>query len=184
MRDQEQNCGLPQPGSFGIKPLSPASWSLVSVVFWSLVPLFPAVQERLQNQRCRNLVHHLPMVLPFVTGLVEDLVRLAGRQSFVPEINRQPRQFAKGAGKHLCFLRSLAAFARKMQRIADHNPDYPEAPGEPRQGPHVLARISLPCECEHRLGGQAEFVRHGYADALGTEVEAEKPWLWRRVQAR
>ena len=115
------------------------------------------------------------MLLPFVTGFVEYLVGFAGRQSFIPEMNRQPRQLAKGTGEYQCFFGSVAAFARKAQWIADHNPHHRKTPRQPRQRPHVLARIPSPCEGEHRLSGQAQLVRHRHADALCTKVEAEKP---------
>jgi hypothetical protein len=60
-----------------------------------------------------------------------------------------------------------------MERIADDDAHASETAAKAGERAEVVARIALAGEGEDRLGGEAELVRDGDADALRADVEAE-----------
>jgi hypothetical protein len=136
----------------------------------------------LKDQRGRYLIYDRSMLLALVASLVQKAVRLAAGEPFVPEMNRQGRQFSKFVGKSLGSLCLRTLLSGKMQRVSNHDGGYAEAPRQAGQRTQVFARIAPPLQGENRLRGQAEFVGDGYADTLRADVEAEKTGWWRSVQ--
>ena len=131
------------------------------------------IEEGLEDQHRCYLIDQWFVFLAGFACRVQNLMRLARGKPFIPQVQRQAGQFGKLAGERAIFFRLGAGLAREMQRIASHDACAAKTPAEPSQGAHVVARISLSGESEHRLSGQAEFVRDGYTDALGAYVEPE-----------
>ena len=135
------------------------------------------IQKRLQNQRGRHLVNDLPVLLPFMAGLVEDLVCLASGQALVPKVNGQARELAQLSGKGLGLGCAWARFAGEMDRVADHDPRNRKPPAESRERTQVLSLVGSPAaaphEREHWLCCESQLVRHGHADAAAADVKAQ-----------
>jgi hypothetical protein len=118
----------------------------------------PVIEERLQDQSGRNLVDYAAMVLTGAAGLVEDLVRFAGGQALIPEVNREPRPFPQFGSEGLGALRARTLFAGKVEGISKHDGGDAEAPRQARQRAHILARVPTPQQGEDGLRGQPQFV--------------------------
>ena len=69
-----------------------------------------------------------------------------------------------------------------MHGVAHHNRGDSKPPRKTSQGAQVVAGIALAFEGEDGLGGEAQFVGDGYADALRAEVEGEIARLGRKLQ--
>jgi len=86
-----------------------------------------SVQERLQDQHCRYLVYKRLMLCAALACLVEDLVRLAGGQPFIPEMQRQTGEDGQFVREGFDFGRLRAGFAGEMQWVANHDPHAAES---------------------------------------------------------
>ncbi len=65
-----------------------------------------------------------------------------------------------------------------MQRKADDETGDAEAAGKPGEGAKVFTEAGTAREGEDGLGGEAELVRDGDADAAIADVEGEKASVW------
>jgi len=77
--------------------------------------------------------------------------------------------------------RLRALVAGEVDGIAHDNADHCKATREPGQGAQIVAgdagRVASPLKRQHRLGGEAQLVGDGDADAAVADVQAEKAWL-------
>ncbi len=94
------------------------------------------------------------MVLPAMTGFVQNLVSHMTRKALIPKVDRQPGQLSKFRCKTLNFLGLRAHFAGHMHRITHDNPDHPEFTGQPGKRSEILALVAPPLQRHHRLNGQ------------------------------
>ncbi len=132
------------------------------------------VEKGLENQRGCDLIDE-GFVLPAILACgVEDFVGRARGEPLIPEGEGKGRQGGKLFGEALDFGRLEADFTREMSGQADDQADAAVAATESGQGAHVIARIGLSVEGEDGLGGEAEWIRDGNADALVAHVEAEE----------
>jgi len=138
--------------------------------------------KRLQNQRGGHLIDDAAMFLAGVAGFVEDMVSLAGGQPLVPEVDGEAGQLAEFGGKGLSFGGLRACIAGEMHGIAYHNAYDAKAPAEARQGAQIVAAVVMPLQRQHRLRGQAQFVRDGNTDAAVADVEAKIAGMGGRFQ--
>jgi hypothetical protein len=135
------------------------------------VPLF--VEERLEDQRGGDLVDEGFVLFAGVAGLVEDPVRLAGREALVPEMDGKAGESAEFSGQGLGFGGARAFGAGEVQRVADDDAGDGEAAGEASDGTQVFARIAAGFERQDGLSGQTEFIGDSDTDAFCAEVEGE-----------
>jgi hypothetical protein len=132
------------------------------------------VEEGLEDEGGGDLVDEGFVLLTGMSGLVEDLVGFAGGEALVPEMDGQAGERAEFGGKGLGFGGAWALVAgEEVQGVADDDADDGEPAGETRDGTEVFARVAAGFEGQDGLGGEAEFVRDGDADAFGTDVEGE-----------
>ena len=183
-RDQEQGAGKTGASTSMPRQHGGTPFESIRSLPCSLFPssLFPAFQKRLQNQHRRHLVNHFPVFLPFMAGLIEDLVGLVCRQPLIPKVHGKPGELAEFRGKCLDLERPRAGFAGKAQRVAHHDADHSIASSQAGQGAKIVAGAALSFEGENRLRGQAEFVGHGHPNALRAHIETEIARLRRGLQ--
>jgi hypothetical protein len=127
----------------------------------------------LQNQGGCDLIYDFAVFLAGVAGFVENLVGFAGGEALVPKMDGETAQFAKLVRKNLRFGCLGAGIAGKMDRVSYDNAHDVEPPRQPCERTQVLAGAAFAFERQDRLRGNAQFVRHGYADAAVANVEAE-----------
>jgi hypothetical protein len=110
-----------------------------------------------------------------VAGFIEDLVGFARCKTLVPQTDGQPGQLAQRSGEGLRLFGLGAQVAGEVHGVADHYAYDAKPPGEARQGAQVVAgdAAAFALKREHGLGGEAEFVRHGDADAAVADVEGQ-----------
>jgi hypothetical protein len=136
------------------------------------------VKVRLQNQRGGYLVDDPPVILAEVSSLVEDPVGFAGRQPFIPEVDRQSGQLAKFRSKRLIYQGLWARFAGQVHRITDHDAGNGKPPRQSRQRAQVVpgdaAAGAPPLKRKHRLRRQAQPVRDGHSYAPIADVQAKE----------
>ena len=132
-----------------------------------------AVEEGLENQSGGNLIDDAAVLLAGVAGLIEDAVRLVGGQALVPEVDGQAGELAEFGGEVLGLLRLGAGLAGEMDWIADHQSHDGVAACQAGEGAQVFTAVAAAFQGEDRLGGKAELVADGHADAAIADVEAE-----------
>lgn len=132
-----------------------------------------AVEEGLENQSGGNLIDDAAVLLTGMASLVEDAVRLVAGQSLVPKVDGQSGELAELGGEGLVFLRLGAEFAGEVDGIADDQSDDGVAAGQAGEGAQVFTAVAAAFQREDRLGGKAELVADGHADAAIADVEAE-----------
>ena len=117
------------------------------------------------------------MLLARTACFVENLVRFAGGEALVPQMDGQAGELAECGGEGLGFGCLGARLAGKMDGIADDDGGHGEAAREARQGAQVFSgdggRGATALEREHRLRREAQLVGDGHADASVADVEAE-----------
>lgn len=131
------------------------------------------LQEGLEDEGGSDLVDDLLVLLAGVAGFVEDLVGFAGGEALVPEVDGQAGELAEFGGKLLDFGGAGAGFAGEMQGVADYDAGDGEAAGEAGDGAQVFAGVAARFEGHDGLGGEAERIRDGDADAFCSDVEGE-----------
>ena len=82
-------------------------------------------------------------------------------------------EFTEFAGKLVRFEGAGAGLAGEVQRVTDDDAGNGESAGETGDRTQVVAGIAVDFEGENGLGGQAQFVRDGDANAFGAKVEGE-----------
>jgi len=140
---------------------------------WPVGNVGAVVEEGLENEGGCHLVDDPAVLLPGAPGLVKELVSRLRSQPLVPKMNGAARELPQFLGKRADFLALSAHFTRKRERVADDDPIHPIAAGQPVQGTKVLAGIPSPGQRQHWLRGEAQFVRNGHADALGSDVKGK-----------
>ena len=113
------------------------------------------------------------MLLPRMTRLIENLVRLTRSKPLVQKMDWQATQLPQLRCKSLRLESLWADLARQVHRIPHHNPHHPKPPRNPRQGSQIIARIALSLQSHHRLSRQPEFIRHSHPDAPIADVQSE-----------
>ena len=131
------------------------------------------IEETLQNQYSSDLVDDLAMPGEGAAGGVQMAVRFGGGEALVPEVNGECKLGAEGAGEGLGLGGLGAEIAGHVKGIAEDDGGAAEFAEKAAQGLQVLLRIPAD-ERQQGLGGEAEFVRDGDADAAIAEIEAEK----------
>jgi hypothetical protein len=125
------------------------------------------------------------MLLPRVPCPIKNLVRLAGGQPFVPQMNRQPTQFTERRCKSLGLRRLGTHVARQMYWIPHHYSHHAKPTRQPRQRAQVFSRdpgCALPLQCQHWLRRQPQLIRHSNPDTPVADIQSEIAWL--RFQIR
>ncbi len=141
------------------------------------------IEKSLQNQGSRYLIDDAAMLPARVAGLIEDLVRLMGGEALVAEVDGQAGEFGELGGEGAGFGGLGAFVAGKMQGKADDEGGCGEAAGEAGERTEVFAAVAAALEGEHGLGGKAELVGDGHADAAVADVEGQETGLGGLVQA-
>src|SRR5208337_5667113 len=141
--------------------------------WWLVAGSCFCVQKRLQDERGGYLVDYAAMLLAGVARFVEDLMRFAGSQPLVPQVNGEASQHAQFGGKGLGFDGLGAGAAGQMHWVAYHDAHDAKAAAESRQRAQVVAAVALALQRQNRLRGQAQLVRDSHADAAVADVEAE-----------
>jgi hypothetical protein len=127
----------------------------------------------LENEHGGHLVDDVFVVLAGAAGFIEELMGFAGGEALVPGVDRQASERAEFGGELLHFLGARAGFAGEMEGVADDNGGDREAAGEAGYRAEIVASVAVDFEGEDGLGGEAEFVGDGHANALGADVETE-----------
>jgi len=117
------------------------------------------------------------MSLACVAGLVENLVSFARGEALVPQVDGQPGERAKLGGEGLRFGGLGAEFSGEMDGVANNDAYDAKAAAEAGNRTEVVSgnarRWAATLQGQDRLGGEAEFVGDGDADAAVADVEAE-----------
>lgn len=120
-------------------------------------------------------------------GGVEVAVGLGGGKSLIPKMNGEGKGIAEGGGELLGAAGLGAEVAGEVEGIAEDDGGAVEFAEEAAEGFEILAGIFAD-EGEHGLGGKAELIRDGDADAASAEIEAEEarrhPSCYREPAAR
>ena len=140
------------------------------------------VEKGLQNQRGGDLIDDFGVVLAGVASLVKKGVGFLGGEALVPEVDGQAGERAELGGEGLDLLRPRADFAGEMEGQADDDGGDAVAAAEAGDGAEGLAgagaRVAVEVEGEDGLGGEAELVGDGDADAARADVEGQVAgWL-------
>jgi hypothetical protein len=138
--------------------------------------LFPAlfIQKSLKYERCGHLVYNAAVLLAGASCFIENLVRLAGGQTLVAQVDGQAGEVAQFRGEGLSCCRLAALGSIEMQRVPGHNSGYAKAASEAGERTQIFAPAAAAFQREHRLCGQAEFVRDGHADTPVADIDAQK----------
>lgn len=144
--------------------------------------ILAGVKEGLQDEGGSHLIDHAAMLLPGMAGLIENPMCFASGKPLVPQVDGQAGERAEVCGQGVRFGGAWAQVAGEMQGIADYDGCHAEAPRQTRQRTQVVPWVAFSLQCEDGLCRQAEFVRHGDADALCTNVEGEIAGLLDGVQ--
>lgn len=140
----------------------------------SLSPLsLLSVEEGLEDEGGGDLVYDSAVLLAAMAGFIEDLVGCPGGESLVVEVDGEGGEGAKFGSEGLGFGGLGTGRAGEVDGVADDDGGDGEAAGEPGEGAEVVAGIAMTLKSEDRLGGEAEFVRDGDADAAVTDIEGE-----------
>lgn len=128
------------------------------------------------------------MFLPGVTRLVEQGVSLVGSKPFVPQVDGQAGGGAQLGRKGLDLLRSWADIPGEMQRKADDDAGDAVAAAEASNGAKGFSGAgpgaAVQVEGQDGLGGKAQLVGDGDADAPCADVEGQEA-AWRSsIQGR
>jgi hypothetical protein len=107
------------------------------------------------------------------SGCVEDFMGSPGGQALVPEMDGEVRHCGQLLDEGFVLGGLSAGLAGHVERVAGDDGYDVEFAAEAGEGAEVVFGIALAGERQDGLGGQAEFVGDGYADALGAYVEAE-----------
>jgi hypothetical protein len=140
------------------------------------------VEEGLEDEDGGDLVDDAAVLLAGVAGLIEDLVGFAGGEALVPEVDGKAGERAEFGGKCLIYGGLWTDVTGEVEGVSDDDADDGKAAGETGEGAEVVAGDAaagaLALEGEDGLGGEAEFVRDGNADAAVADIEAEKTRGW------
>jgi hypothetical protein len=127
----------------------------------------------LEDEGGGDLVDEGLVVLAGFAGGVEDFVGFAGGEALIPEFDGELGEVGEFLGKGLDFGGLGAEVAGEVERVADDDADAVETAAETGEGAEIVFRVALAGEGEDGLGGEAELVRDGDADAFGADVEGE-----------
>jgi hypothetical protein len=116
------------------------------------------LQERFQDQCRGHLVDNPAMLLAFVTGLVEDLVSLAGGEPFIPHMDRQTSELAELSGKGLRLLRLRTGLSIEMDWVADDNCAHGVLSRQPRQRTEIFTGAAFALKGHDRLRREAKLI--------------------------
>lgn len=133
------------------------------------------VEPVLQDEYGGDLVNDFFPVAGATADGIEMAVGLGGTQPFIPEVHRQVKFSAKAVGKFLRREGARAAIAGEMDRPSNDNLRAGIATQQATERTQIAPRIGMN-KGKQGLGGQAELVGDGDADALRTMVETENPW--------
>src|SRR5271165_2423466 len=131
-----------------------------------------AFHPGLQNQDCGHAVDGLAAFLDGKFGLAQQAVGFGRGETFVPKMNGEAEAFLQvvGEGPHLFRLGSFRA--AHAQRESDHDLPYIVVTNHALEVGEVVALVPA-LESFKTLGGDAEEIGDGDADAAGADVEAE-----------
>ena len=124
----------------------------------------------MQDQDRGHLIDDFLVFLAGVARFVEELMGFARGEALVPEVDAKTSELAQFGGELLRFDGARARFARKLERVAYHDAGNGVAAGKPGDGTQVVAAVAMNFEGENGLGGEAELVGNGNADALCADI--------------
>ena len=119
------------------------------------------------------MIDNSSMLLARVAGFIQNLMRFARGQAFVPEVYGQAGELTQLEGECLSLDGLGAQVAGEMHGIANNNAHNSKAAGKTRQRTQVFTAIVPPLQRQHRLRGQAQLVGDSHADAAVANVEGE-----------
>lgn len=131
------------------------------------------VKEALQYQHGGYLIDDLAVSGAGAARGIEVAVGFGGGEALVPEVDGEGEGFTKRFGKLVGPLGLGADVAGGVEGIAEHDGDAAEPAEEAAERLEVLTKVFAD-EGENGLGGEAELIGDGDADASGAEIEAEK----------
>jgi hypothetical protein len=131
------------------------------------------VDKALQNQHGSHLVDDFPMARQGASGSMQVAVGLGGGKTLVPEVDREGEGLAEGLGERVGSGGLGADIAGHIEGIAEDNGGAPVFAQEAAQGFEVLLCV-FANQGEDGLGGEAELIGDGDADAAGAEIEAQE----------
>jgi hypothetical protein len=127
----------------------------------------------LQNQRGGDLVYNTAVLLASVAGFVEYLVCFAGGETLIAKMDRQTAQLPQSCGKGLRLCRLQAYVAGQMYWVANYDADHVKSPRQPYEGTQVFTLAPSALECQYRLSGQPQPVRHSDPDTAIADIQSE-----------
>lgn len=133
------------------------------------------VEPALQDEDGGDLVDDILSVARGPADGIEMAVGLGGAEALIPQVNGQIEFGAEGVGKFFRGKGARAAVAGEMNRPSHDNFRAGIASQQTPQRAEIVARIGMD-EGEQGLGGEAELVGQGDADAPRTVIEAENAW--------
>ena len=95
------------------------------------------------------------------------------REPLVPQVYRDRKRRPQGFRKSLGFCSLGAHVPRHVERIPNDNRRTPVFAQQASERLEILLCV-FSNQSEHRLRGQAQFIRDGHADAAVAKIEAEQ----------
>jgi hypothetical protein len=142
----------------------------------------PVVEKALEDEGGGYLVDDGAMLRSGSASLIQNVVRFAGGEALVPQVDGQAREFGETGGKGLGFGGLGTGRAGQMKRVADHNSGDVEAAGEAGERTHVFTGIAAPLKGEHGLRSEPQLVGERDTNAAIADVETEEAGLGSGLQ--
>lgn len=130
-------------------------------------------EKVLEDEGGGDLIDDAGVLPAGMAGLVEDLVGFVGGEALILKVEGQAGELGELEGEGAGFFGLGTGLAGEQQGKADDEAGDFESAGEAGEGAQVLAAAAAALEGEHGLGGEAELVRDGDADAAAADVEGQ-----------
>jgi len=131
------------------------------------------VDKALQNQHGSDLVDDFAVTGEGASGGVQVAMSLGRGEALVPEVDGEGEGLAKGFGEGVGSGGLGADVAGHIEGIAEDNGGAAVFAQQAAEGFEVLLRVFAD-QGKDGLGGEAELVGDGDADAAGAEIEAQE----------
>jgi hypothetical protein len=142
-------------------------------IYASCVNLPHRIQQPLQNNRGCNIVDIGFALFSAQSGLDHLLIGFETRQAFVPEYNRQGREFAEISGEGSGGLAARAFGVVHVQRQAQHDEAHFFIGGKFNEGLRVGCKFGALYSVAR--GGQLSgVIGRGHADGFGAKVQGHE----------
>ena len=132
------------------------------------------LEEGLEDEGGGDLIDYIAVFLAGAARMIEDLMGLMAGEALVPEVDGESGEGPEFGGEGLGLLGARAGFSGEVEGVADDDAGDGELAGEAGDGAEVVAGIAADLKGHDGLGSEAQFVRDGYPNALGADVERQK----------